>query len=172
MEKQICPGCKSDYTIALPIKCKKCNYPFSGTKQEQGRFIGQQVIMNQMAKSTQKLVLALRILFFIWAAGNILILFIFPQDIFGIIQGVAFGAIFLFAALLTNKNPFPSILLALTAFTLFLIATGIGDLSAMLRGIILKLFFIGLMAYCLYNLRRIKNYYGTYQPKLTGESKQ
>lgn len=40
MEKQICPACKTEYLDILPDKCEKCRYPFSATKQEQGRFIG------------------------------------------------------------------------------------------------------------------------------------
>lgn len=81
MEKQICPGCKTEYLTVIPETCEKCNYPFSANKQEQGRFIGQQIVMKNVSKTTLSILLGLRALFAVAAVVNIGSLFFFCNEL-------------------------------------------------------------------------------------------
>ena len=41
---QNCPYCKSEYSGQVD-KCPKCGYPITGTKEEQGVFVGRRIMM-------------------------------------------------------------------------------------------------------------------------------
>ncbi len=169
MEKQICPGCKTKYEENLPSHCENCNYPFCGTKQEQGRFIGQQISMRHLANNTNKLTMALRIILIVWAAGTVALLIKTSPGILRIVVNIVLASVFLPASILAGKKPFISFLTAFVVFAIALAITGISNPAGLLSGIILKLGLLGALGYSIYNMWRLKAFYGTYFPEDIGK---
>jgi len=162
MEEQICPACKAAVGVALPENCPHCDYPFAGTKKEQGRFIGKRMSMNNLAATTKKVLLAVRIILLVQVAGLCFLLFMKPSDTPTMVFNGLLGVTFLVALLLSFKKPVFSIWLALVVYVLILIAEALSGIA--MHGIIFKLAILGIMVYSLYNMGKLKRYFGVYPP--------
>lgn len=165
MEQQICPACKHEHIIGEAI-CRICKFPFNGTEKEKsihiGRFISKKGVIEDSKNSLDK---SRNWLFFV-AALNILGIIINHKLVFYniIVAAVtlAIPLIIITSALLLKKSPivFLSIplVLMLIVYTLELIL----EPSSWYRGIILKVFIIGLLCYSIYNYivsKRFKKQY-------------
>ena len=151
MENNVtCPVCKTTFN-EQPVKCNSCGFPFSATEKEKSLFIGQQILKKRTVSDTKDKIKRARII--LWSIGGMnLLASLFAltnaqaQNVF-VVAGVILGLVFIGFGFLAYKKPFISILIPLILLVLLHLAAAIADPSTLLRGIILKVVFIGVLIY-------------------------
>jgi len=154
MEQVFCPACKNEHIISEDL-CRICQFPFNDTQKEKsihiGRFIGEKGIIQDSNDNLDKS----RNLLFLVAMLNIVSIVInyklIFQNVLVAIITLSIPAIIIVSALLIKKSPivFLSIPLLLM-LTIYLIEYILNPYS-LLRGIVLKVFVVGLLGYSIYN---------------------
>lgn len=146
----ICPVCKTAFN-EQPVNCSNCGFPFSGTEKEKSLFIGQQILKKRTVSDTKDKIKRARIILWIIGGMNLLAPFVAyanspAQNVF-IVAGIILGLIFIGFGFLAYKKPFISILIPLILLVLLHLAAAIADPSTLIKGIVLKVLFIGGLVY-------------------------
>lgn len=146
----VCPVCKTAFS-EQPLNCNTCGFPFSGTEKEKSLFIGQQILKKRTVSDTKDKIKRARIILWIIGGMNLVAPFVAyanapAQNVF-IVAGIILGLIFIGFGFLAYKRPFISILIPLILLVLLHLAAAIADPSTLIKGIILKVLFIGGLVY-------------------------
>ncbi|MFD1061877.1 hypothetical protein ACFQ1Q_01365 [Winogradskyella litorisediminis] len=153
MEAQFCPACKNEHIIGN-ANCMICDFPFEGSDKEKsihiGKFIGKKGIIQDSENSLDKsrnVLFFVAILNIVGIAINYEVVF---QNIIVAIISFLIPTIIIASALLIKKAPL--VFLGIPLF-LMLFVYGIEIVlnpTEWYRGIMLKLFVLGLLSYSMY----------------------
>lgn len=124
--------------------------------------------MKGVSKTTLAIVSGLQALFAVAVVVNLVSLFSSGTGTTDIVIRMIISAACVLVVFLIRRNPFMGVSAALITFVLYLALMGLNDPTALSRSIVIKLVFIGAMGYCLYNLKRMKDFYGSYRPDRSG----
>jgi len=156
MEKtETCPICKTTYE-AVPNTCSKCRYPFSATEKEKSVFIGQYFVKSGKISDTKDAIKRARIILWIIGGSNVIIpyikFFINPVFSYDVVIGPTIGLIFIVFGFYSYKKPLISIWIPLVLLLLFYTSDVVVDSANILRGIIWKALYTGVLIYCLISI--------------------
>lgn len=152
-----CPLCKNRNPEAVD-KCMKCGYPFSGTKEEQAKFVGQQIIKKSKVKDGASSIRTARVILIILVLNNLLWFIVFAIQKIPLDATIyAFLAIcFTTCAILVTRFPIGSMILPLvlliTWYTVLLLFAPDGFFA----GLLWKITYVLLLAVGLGNVMRAR----------------
>jgi len=160
METELkCPYCKKDYSEQAD-KCPHCGYPISGTKEEQGVFVGRRIMMKGDIDESESSIKRARVILIVLAG---LYAFIpvrfaillkgldFYQILILCLPLIAISLLFLFCVFLLKKQPVLALWISLILYVLLSIYSIIK-----LRGIVLIAIVIGILIKSLIDVNKAK----------------
>ena len=154
---QKCPYCKSEYSGQVD-KCPKCGYPITGTKEEQGVFVGRRIMMkgdiDESATSIKRARVVLIILACLYAFITVRFALMFNEMDFYELMAVCSASIvitvlFLVCIILLKNHSVLSLWMSLILYVLLSLNSIIH-----LRGIVLIGIVIGILINSLVDVKK------------------
>lgn len=142
--KIFCPICYEEYQ-SEPLKCTKCEYPFSGSELEKHHFVSNHVKGINITKEAHETTISSRHILFVIGGINLIIslylLFKFPEN-FVAVPTLIFSLVLIGLGFLSYKDPFFALLLGFISLILLYGFFAIISPSTLFSGIIFKIIFI------------------------------
>jgi hypothetical protein len=150
-----CKLCKTEFS-EQPDTCHHCGFPFNGTREEQGKFIGQQLLKSDAVEDTGSHITKARIILFVIGGFDLLILAMSWMLIPGYIKiiGLAIVAIFIGGGILARRYPIPSILIPLLVLLSYHTLMGIIDTRLLAQGMLWKVISLFVLSFALFSTIR------------------
>lgn len=152
-----CPYCKKEYTGQVD-KCPHCGYPITGTKEEQGVFVGQRILMkgdiDESKSSIKRARVVLIVLACLYACITVRFAILFKGlDFYQILilcsPSILITILFSVCIFLLKKRPVFSLWMSLILYVLLELYSIIN-----LRGIVLIAIVIAILIKGLYDVKK------------------
>lgn len=152
-----CPYCKKEYTGQVD-KCPHCGYPITGTKEEQGVFVGQRILMkgdiDESKSSIKRAKVVLIVLACLYACITVRFAILFKGlDFYQILilcsPSILITILFSVCIFLLKKRPVLSLWMSLILYVLLELYSIIN-----LRGILLIAIVIAILIKGLYDVKK------------------
>lgn len=163
MIKIFCPNCYSSYD-KQPEVCE-CGYPFSGSEMEKHKFMSIKVKSKTIEKEAKSASEDARNILFamggLYALFSIFLIFSSTENTFNFIT-LTYGILIIILGMFSHKEPFFSLLSGFILIIILYLILGLFNPSALLKGFIFKILFIGGYIAALVKIKMAEKFFKKY----------